>query len=195
MTLKKAMTTSSILVAALWVALVGGCGETQRPQDGSDSDLQGDNLNGGGSQGSDHDGDPQGRGEEDDDEGTSSGGAGGKVTLCHIPPGNPSRAHTLIVGEPAVRAHLMHGDTLGPCEGSDAGTSDPDGGTTEPDAGSGEPDAGSGEPDAGSGEPDAGSGEPDAGPVCVPSGFECRVDVPCCSGLQCSAGRCTVIIN
>ncbi len=38
-----------------------------------------------------------------------------KVTLCHIPPGNPSNAHTIAVGAAAVPAHLAHGDTLGPC--------------------------------------------------------------------------------
>jgi hypothetical protein len=38
-----------------------------------------------------------------------------KVTICHIPPGNPSNAHTITVGASAVPAHLAHGDTLGPC--------------------------------------------------------------------------------
>jgi hypothetical protein len=43
--------------------------------------------------------------------------AGGvdKVTICHIPPGNPDNAHEITVGEPAVRAHLAHGDHVGPC--------------------------------------------------------------------------------
>jgi hypothetical protein len=40
-----------------------------------------------------------------------------KVTLCHVPPGNPDNAHTITVGAPAVPAHLAHGDTLGPCPG------------------------------------------------------------------------------
>jgi len=40
-----------------------------------------------------------------------------KVTICHIPPGNPANAHTIVVGAPAVPAHLeLHGDTLGECE-------------------------------------------------------------------------------
>jgi hypothetical protein len=38
------------------------------------------------------------------------------VTLCHIPPGNPSNAHTITVGAAAADAHLAHGDYLGPCE-------------------------------------------------------------------------------
>ena len=47
-----------------------------------------------------------------------------KTTICHIPPGNPANAHTLCVGNPAVPAHLAHGDHLGSCCDS------PDGGTT-----------------------------------------------------------------
>ena len=38
-----------------------------------------------------------------------------KVTLCHIPPGNPDNKKTITVGASAVDAHLAHGDTLGPC--------------------------------------------------------------------------------
>ncbi|ATX78959.1 hypothetical protein Ga0123461_0522 [Mariprofundus aestuarium] len=39
-----------------------------------------------------------------------------KVTICHIPPGNPSNTQTLSVGESAVAAHLAeHGDYLGAC--------------------------------------------------------------------------------
>ena len=51
---------------------------------------------------------------EDDGVVTQSGV--GKVTICHIPPGNPGNAHTITVGEPAVVAHVAeHGDTIGPC--------------------------------------------------------------------------------
>lgn len=48
--------------------------------------------------------------EEEDDEGEE------KVTLCHIPPGNPDKAHTITVGASAVPAHLAHGDYLGACK-------------------------------------------------------------------------------
>ncbi len=41
----------------------------------------------------------------------------GKMQVCHIPPGNPSKAHTITVGGPAVDKHLDHGDLLGPCVG------------------------------------------------------------------------------
>jgi len=41
----------------------------------------------------------------------------GKVTICHIPPGNPGNSHTISVGSPAVPAHLAHGDFVGgPCD-------------------------------------------------------------------------------
>jgi len=44
-----------------------------------------------------------------------SASAGSKATICHIPPGNPSNAHTIVIGESAVPAHLAHGDSLGEC--------------------------------------------------------------------------------
>lgn len=47
---------------------------------------------------------------DDDDD-----GHGKKVTICHIPPGNPSNAHTISVGASALDAHLAHGDTEGEC--------------------------------------------------------------------------------
>jgi hypothetical protein len=44
------------------------------------------------------------------------GDDGEKVTICHRPPGNPNAAHTIIVGASALKEHLAHGDTLGPCD-------------------------------------------------------------------------------
>jgi len=38
-----------------------------------------------------------------------------KQAVCHIPPGNPDNAHTIVVDDSAVQTHLDHGDTLGPC--------------------------------------------------------------------------------
>jgi hypothetical protein len=40
-----------------------------------------------------------------------------KQVICHTPPGNPANAHTLTLPEPAIQAHLRHGDTLGACIG------------------------------------------------------------------------------
>jgi len=39
-----------------------------------------------------------------------------KVTICHIPQGNPDNPQTIEVSENAVPAHLAHGDSLGTCE-------------------------------------------------------------------------------
>jgi hypothetical protein len=40
-----------------------------------------------------------------------------KVTICHVPPGNPANAHTIRVGPKAAERHLLEhpGDTEGPC--------------------------------------------------------------------------------
>jgi hypothetical protein len=38
-----------------------------------------------------------------------------KVTVCHVPPGNPSNAHTIAIGGGALAAHLAHGDAEGTC--------------------------------------------------------------------------------
>lgn len=48
---------------------------------------------------------------------TSCGQNGDKVLVCHVPPGNPSNAHTLCVAASAVKAHQAHGDALGSCPG------------------------------------------------------------------------------
>lgn len=42
-----------------------------------------------------------------------------KVTICHIPPGNPSNAHNIVVSVNAQDAHLAHGDVLGDCPTGD----------------------------------------------------------------------------
>ena len=39
----------------------------------------------------------------------------GKVTLCHRTGSKKKPFHTITVAVPAVRAHLRHGDVLGPC--------------------------------------------------------------------------------
>jgi len=40
-----------------------------------------------------------------------------KCTICHVPPGNPANAHTLVIGCSAVDAHMRNhpGDCMGPC--------------------------------------------------------------------------------
>jgi len=45
-----------------------------------------------------------------------------KVTICHCPPGNPNKCHTITISINAWAAHLENhpGDHLGACEGDDA---------------------------------------------------------------------------
>ena len=37
------------------------------------------------------------------------------TTICHMPPGNPDNARTLVVGTSSLTAHLDHGDERGSC--------------------------------------------------------------------------------
>ncbi|MBU0977201.1 MAG: hypothetical protein KKD18_02190, partial [Nanoarchaeota archaeon] len=57
-------------------------------------------------------------GETGEDEENSNGEEGEAVTICHVTPGSPNGAHTIIVGKSAVEAHLAHGDYLGECKDS-----------------------------------------------------------------------------
>ena len=69
-------------------------------------------------------GDPVDRVDQDVAQAPAAGAAGQgttKVTICHIPPGNPANAHSITVGAPAVRAHLAHGDSVGACGGGGGG--------------------------------------------------------------------------
>ncbi|WP_147446479.1 hypothetical protein [Corallococcus sp. CA047B] len=156
--MRKIPAASPVVWLALCTLLAAGCGGTEN----SDPTLNtgGDNL---------------GADTTDPSEPDAAAGGTGKITLCHIPPGNPANAHTVTVGLPAMSAHLRHGDTLGAC-GNDGGTPS-DGGTCESDGGSA---------DAGTG------GDVDAGPVCSPEGADCSVEGPdsCCTGLSCLEGRC-----
>lgn len=53
-----------------------------------------------------------GKDDDDDDDDNDR-----KVVICHVPPGNPAARSTIIVGKPAAKAHLSHGDKLGRCLG------------------------------------------------------------------------------
>ena len=150
--------TSSAVLAALCTMLMGGCGGSDTSEEnGSNPVLSGDELNG-----------------------ATSEDSSGKITICHVPPGNPANAHTIVVGASAWKGHSRHpGDHLGAC-----------GGQGTPDAGvpPESPDAGTGTPTP----PDAGT---PPGPVCAPEGAACGESVGCCSGLECQNGYCQGIIG
>ena len=91
-------------------------GGSNNPGDGTDGNTDGgtdvaDGSDPNGNDGGTVDGgDPTDPGTDDGDNGSCQ-----KVDLCHIPPGNPSNAHTINISENAVDAHLAHGDVLGAC--------------------------------------------------------------------------------
>ncbi len=55
----------------------------------------------------------------------------GKTAVCHIPPGNPDNAHTIVIADSAVDRHVsQHGDSIGACESNDWITFDDGTGTS-----------------------------------------------------------------
>jgi thrombospondin type 3 repeat protein len=63
----------------------------------------------------------------DDDKGHGKN-SDNKVTICHIPPGNPNNPQTIAINKNALNAHLAHGDDEGACtDGGGDADSDGDG--------------------------------------------------------------------
>jgi hypothetical protein len=55
-------------------------------------------------------------GDDQDHAGAGNSDTPKKVTICHIPPGNPDNAHTITISENAWKAHHEnHGDYMGEC--------------------------------------------------------------------------------
>ena len=65
---------------------------------------------------SDRDADRRDDHDDDDDR-----DGNGRITICHVPPGNAGARHTITVSESAWDAHRKHGDRRGACDrpGSD----------------------------------------------------------------------------
>jgi len=107
-----------------------------------------------------------------------------RVTLCHIPPGDPENMHTITVGASAVDAHLAHGDYLGPCETDDDG----DDGDDDDDDGDDGDDGGGDDGDDGGGQvSDAdGDGVADGADACpnTPAGEPVNATGCACSQLD-----------
>ncbi len=71
----------------------------------------------------DRDRDRDHKGEDRDRDGDHHGeDRGGKITICHVPPGNHSARHTISVGASAWPAHQAHGDRRGACGAGGGGT-------------------------------------------------------------------------
>ena len=85
------------------------------------------NGNGNGGNGNGNGGNGNGNGNGGNGDADANGNRGGngvdQVVICHLPPGNPGNEHTIIVGEPAVDAHVdNHDDTVGPCDAATSTT-------------------------------------------------------------------------
>jgi len=74
----------------------------------------GNKGNGNGGNGNSGNGNGNKAGKNENSNGSGAGTT--KVTVCHVPPGNPAAAHEITIGSPAYDAHVAHGDPPGPCE-------------------------------------------------------------------------------
>jgi hypothetical protein len=78
-----------------------------------EEEIEGDNGKGEGENGDNGD-----KGDKGDNGDTSSEcpiDPDGKITICHVPPGNPDASHTIRIDAAAWPAHKGHGDYCGPC--------------------------------------------------------------------------------
>lgn len=93
-----------------------GGGPTDPGDGGSDPGDGGSDPGDGGSDPGDGGSDPGDGGTTPGDGGSDPGDGGtDKTCICHVPRGKPSNAHTICIGEPALSAHLAHGDSPYPC--------------------------------------------------------------------------------
>ena len=70
--------------------------------------------------GNDNSGDDDSEDDDAEDDNSGDHGSKDKETICHTPPGNPDKSHTITVGKSAVSDHLAHGDYLGKCDKQDS---------------------------------------------------------------------------
>ena len=82
--------------------------------------------------------DNQGLGTITNDDSANDGSGNGsgdndsnKEIICHVPPGNDGKSHTITVSASAVPAHLAHGDSLGKCDKQDDTNEDNETGDNE----------------------------------------------------------------
>ena len=95
---------------------VGNPGKPDKP-DKPNKPQQSEQSGGAQSQGAETQSQGAGGGAQSQGADAQSQGGGDKITICHIPPGNPDNPQTITIDESAwPDPHQKHGDTLGPCD-------------------------------------------------------------------------------
>ena len=111
--------TSLVSSAADPVTSSDSSGTSSESSDKSGKSDQSSDKSGKSDQSSGNSGDPNESAKTDNESNNVASGSGSqgdhKQAVCHVPPGNPDNAHTIVVDDSAVPTHLDHGDTLGPC--------------------------------------------------------------------------------
>ena len=100
-------------------SLVSSAADPVTSSDSSGTSSESSDKSGKSDQSSGNSGDPNESAKTDNESNNVASGSGSqgdhKQAVCHVPPGNPDNAHTIVVDDSAVPTHLDHGDTLGPC--------------------------------------------------------------------------------
>lgn len=102
-----------------------GGGNNSGGGDNSGGNTGGGNAGGGNNSGGNNGGGNTGGGNNSGGNTGGGGNSGGdqsgdqdttKVSICHVPPGNETNRHTIVIPRSALKAHLAHGDVEGTCE-------------------------------------------------------------------------------
>ncbi len=102
-------------------------GNGKKGNDDKGNDKKGNDDKGNDKKGNDKKGnDDKGNNKKGNDNQGNDNNENVKITICHIPPGNPDNKRTLTISTSALQAHINHGDVMGSCDESSKGTSDND---------------------------------------------------------------------
>ena len=100
-------------------------GNGNKGTDNKGNDNKGNDNKGNDNQGNDNKGnDNKGNDNQGNDNKGTDNNENVKITICHIPPGNPNNKQTLTISESALQAHINHGDVMGSCADTSKDTGD-----------------------------------------------------------------------
>jgi len=102
-------------------------GNDNKGNENKGNDDQGNDNKGNDNKGNDNKGNEnKGKDNKGNDNQGNDNNENVKITICHIPPGNPTNKRTLTISTSALQAHINHGDVMGSCDDSSKDKGDKD---------------------------------------------------------------------